>query len=553
MKIIFKNFQIRIIIILIISITPIMLYELYNYNRFEKIIEKQTEEILENNLDMVVKNIDNIFSDMFELSNILYTNTTLINELENIYNKDFDINNQSVTDIMNRFKVENEINSLKNSALTDVETDVIIICTNGAVFSDSEIHNKIEVNLSKNYKIEKWYPELKKKEIKYSWIMPYKYRNFDGTYISLVRKIYNKEGTLLGYIMLNASEINFIKNADYGNWDFMAMYNSENYEEIFAYKNLDFTKNHITLVYNENKMWTLIARSDKDVQLQETKALKTHTIRYNILVFIIFSIIVSISIIIITQPLKHLIEKIRKSNIGQYKIDDNHKVIHSNIHSLANTYDYLFSRIEELANKSIEDEKKEAELKYLALKSQINPHFLFNTLNTIKFSAMINGDEIVAEMIAELGALLEATLKNDELISIVDELLLIESYLYIQNLRFNSNYTLESYIAPEMKFYKIPSMLLQPIVENSIMHGYKNVDSGVIKINCYLNDGIIIDVIDEGKGFEKSEIENKGINFSNIGLSNVNERIQIKFGDLYGVSIKNQNKGSKVTIRLPND
>ena len=210
----------------------------------------------------------------------------------------------------------------------------------------------------------------------------------------------------------------------------------------------------------------------------------------------------------------------------------------------------------------VQEQKQENDLRYEALRAQINPHFLFNTLSTIKWSAKMSGANNVSKTISALGRLLEVSInKGEEEVCFSEEFELVKCYVYIQNVRYNDKFELQLKVEDERIYsYRVPKLILQPIVENSIIHGFGDmVDNCVIKIDAYgKGESVIIDVIDNGTGIDKDRLEglmhskNAKQKFSGIGLKNVHERIRLKYGDQYGISINSAGgEGTTVSIAIP--
>ncbi len=207
-----------------------------------------------------------------------------------------------------------------------------------------------------------------------------------------------------------------------------------------------------------------------------------------------------------------------------------------------------------------QEEKRKSELD--ALQSQINPHFLYNTLDSIVW--MIEGEHYddAVFMITQLASLFRVSLsKGRTIIPIEDELRHAENYMNIQKIRFKNTFTMNYEIDPEIKDYLTVKLIVQPILENAIYYGVKNMDEdGEITLKGYLKDqDIFIEVIDNGFGIPTDKVkylltEDKEVskNGSGVGLINVHKRIQLRFGERYGLTIESEpDEGTKVTIHLP--
>lgn len=215
--------------------------------------------------------------------------------------------------------------------------------------------------------------------------------------------------------------------------------------------------------------------------------------------------------------------------------------------------------------KEQELQNRQQQMELMLLVSQINPHFIYNALETIRMMALDYGAEDVSEATVLLGSTMRYVLENTETMSVPlsKELDYIENYLAFQKIRFGDriNYTLflEEGFCPEQ--YQILPLLLQPIVENSVIHGLEGIDeNGRIEIHISRPDAkfLRITIKDNGVGIPKGQLEKLKINIENpgnfvssgIGLHNINQRIKLFYGQKYGISISS-NEGTLVTLMLP--
>ncbi len=218
--------------------------------------------------------------------------------------------------------------------------------------------------------------------------------------------------------------------------------------------------------------------------------------------------------------------------------------------------------------KPIEEQVKEEQkllrkAEFDLLQSQINPHFLYNTLDAIVWSAEAGNQKQVVSMVGNLSDFFRLSLnKGKENVLIREELQHVRSYLEIQHIRYQDILTFEINVPEEFNEYKIPKLTIQPIVENALYHGIKNKRGGG-KITIYAEekrDHFTIVVEDTGKGMDEERLRQvrkairDGTPEKNVvyGLYNVNERIRLNFGEGYGIHLESVlNKGTRVRIRLP--
>ena len=230
---------------------------------------------------------------------------------------------------------------------------------------------------------------------------------------------------------------------------------------------------------------------------------------------------------------------------------------------------HTFNRMSLRLNQQMQDirkaEKQKRKLEIQALQAQINPHFIANTLNLISSIASVNEVPAVEHLSNSLVNLVRDCCRNDErFVCVSDEISMLQSYIDIQDYRMLGKFSVQMQINPQILDCLVPHLILQPIVENSILHGIlpgRN-KRGLISIYGYMDgDALVFTVTDNGKGMEEETIrrilageeENKGKGrFNSIGLHNVQQRIQLLFGEQYGLQILSTiDIYTTVSVRLP--
>lgn len=262
----------------------------------------------------------------------------------------------------------------------------------------------------------------------------------------------------------------------------------------------------------------------------------------------------------ITQPILFFAEKIQK--IEQSRPEE--LVLNHNRFRETKELEQGMLRAQKRIRLLLEEVRHEAKMKerarFDALKAQIKPHFLFNTLNAIHWKASINGDQEVAEVLSNLGVLLSETYKSDnERETIGNAIYILEAYVKIMEVRFGNKVEFFCIIPDDLKEYLIPRFCLQPLVENSFIHGMGHAENGVIALRGeQIGNDIELTLIDNGEGLqgklpdlsEETEANKRGI--TGIGLSNIHRRIQMLYGPNYGLKIDTTVEiGFKISLRIP--
>ncbi|MFB5660193.1 sensor histidine kinase [Alteribacillus sp. HJP-4] len=264
----------------------------------------------------------------------------------------------------------------------------------------------------------------------------------------------------------------------------------------------------------------------------------------------------------ISRPIEALtlkMKKVQQGNFDQVEYDQEH-YLKDEIGDLQQNFHIMLDKINELIKENYTKQLVIKETEYKALQSQINPHFLYNTLDSIHWMAKMNQQLKISAMAEALGNMMRNIIsKKDPLIKIKEELEIVENYITIQKYRYSDRLNFHLERDPELDVSSIPKLTIQPIVENAIQHGLEEmIDTCTITVNI-VSKGDFLDIIvkDNGPGMPEETIEQiyegkvkpKG---SGIGLYNINERIHLMFGNDYGVNIASEiEQGTTVTITLP--
>lgn len=291
------------------------------------------------------------------------------------------------------------------------------------------------------------------------------------------------------------------------------------------------------------------------------------TLRNTILVFLAILLVVSMvgSLVfsrLFSRPLHLLRQLMKRAESGDLKAYWMSGGIRE-IDELGNGYNQMLNRLEETIKQAKQEEslKKEAEIE--ALQYQLNPHFLYNTLNTIKWVAKIHQTPQISEAVSALVRLLQASLgKKGDFLPLKEEIGLIRDYMAIQSFRYGDTVKLTLDIDPLASVCLVPKMILQPLVENALIHGLENsAKEGEIAIRAWLDrDMLLCEVQDNGKGMAVRETEAEPAQrgrhpkerMSGIGLTHIRERIKLYYGPDYSMHLFSKpNAGTTVRLSLP--
>lgn len=271
---------------------------------------------------------------------------------------------------------------------------------------------------------------------------------------------------------------------------------------------------------------------------------------------IIFTFAFSITII---SPINKMITGIKSFENGdfssKFEEDGNDELT-----ILARQFNKMAEEITQLLDNIKMNERQKRKLEIQALQAQINPHFLANTLNTVSFIAKLKNETSIETIINAIIELLRDSMKNDDsLHTVKEEISLLKNYIIIQDYRLMGKFDVEFKVSPQVLDLLIPRFILQPIVENAIIHGIEpSSKRGLITITgTFDRDQLFFSITDNGVGMETEDLvlnsrENpaeKKSRFSGLGVSNVNNRIKLMMGDQYGLKVSSE-KGIFTTILI---
>lgn len=263
---------------------------------------------------------------------------------------------------------------------------------------------------------------------------------------------------------------------------------------------------------------------------------------------------------VVCEPLRSMTGTVEKVGEGDLSLRTE-VVTADEIGTLGKEFNHMLDYIEDLIAKVIEEEqqKKDAELE--ALQYQITPHFMYNTLNSIKFAAFLKGEKELAGLIGDFVELLQASInKKGSFLSVADEIHILKNYIHLQDFRYQGSFQVEYDISEEAYSCYIPRLILQPLVENALLHGIDiKRQKGKIRICGKIEEErLILVVADNGRGMTEEQIRNlfnshakKTNGLSAVGVPNVKERLELYYGEKGGMKYDSSSGGTTVTVFLP--
>ncbi|WP_233181675.1 sensor histidine kinase [Paenibacillus sonchi] len=277
----------------------------------------------------------------------------------------------------------------------------------------------------------------------------------------------------------------------------------------------------------------------------------------------------------LTRPVMGLVADMKRA--GKRDMNFRVKVRSTNeVGALAYDINNMIDKMEEMTRdvfntqaRLYESELSKKQAEFSALQSQINPHFLYNTLNCISSIGLEYGSKEIAQITSCMSKIFRYSIKKDELVQISEEIQCIKAYMNIISIRYENKFSMEVNVDEKLLDRGTPKMILQPIVENSVYHGLESIDAGgYLHVSGHIdaNGDVCFQVADSGKGIAQEELDSikaklnmdhservkNSLDGKNIGLSNINNRIKLLFGEDYGVEIHSQlGEGTKVIVKIP--
>lgn len=316
--------------------------------------------------------------------------------------------------------------------------------------------------------------------------------------------------------------------------------------------------------------WTVISIIPINILYKKVSFME-YMIGFTVIYFLLLTFIVLVIISYnITKPISDLQALMKKAESGQFDVSFDVKT-NDEIGDLGRSFNSMINKINNLIQTVYETRilKKEAELN--ALQSQINPHFLYNTLQIIDMIAEDEGVEVISSVCRSLSRIFRYSInKGKEIVPLSSEIEHVKNYIYIQKLRFGNRFDVVYDIDESLLNKKIIKLVLQPLVENALLHGIEkkrgkcviiiSAEKSEDNINIYVKDngvGIEPDVLEKIRASLNEEIlhaQVEGFDAKSIGLKNVNARLKLYFGDKYGISIYSQlGQGTTIKMTLPSE
>lgn len=558
LKIFFRNLSFRkkiIVVSVIVGLIPTTIIGTFSYYNLSSLLIEKERTSLNQSLGNELISLKNKLFNLENSLNYITFNSELSNKLNQKYTSNYDI----------YILYRDYINPIFSSICYNNDQIENIV-----IYTDNNIHPRNGVleplsSLSEN----SWYYDVLETSMPF-WVISEK----DNT-ILLVSELYAVKSEFNTFVCMSINYDKFFKSlSNLFDTTYGITITDKNNTKLYEYKTDDFqfTSDDLFTNLKTNNLnsdyviqylplseynWNAYIYKTKELITASTFQIKL-TAMFGILFCIFLILVFSTSLSrIIVKPLELLSKNMNNIENGDLSInvitkyDDEIGKLIKSFNSMVKKLNYL---INEVYKSKIAQQKYEME----ALQAQINPHFLYNSLSLINSKAILCEQEDISQMSLLLSTFYRTTLnKGKNITSVKDELENIRSYCSIQSLLHSNSFEINYRIDETAYKYEMINLLLQPLVENSIIHGINHITDdrrGKLDISCSLDiDGIIFAISDNGCGIDKNKLSTLlNHNSNSYGVQNVNKRIKLYYGENYGLNYVSQlNIGTTVTFKIP--
>lgn len=569
-----KSIKNKIILsFLLVLILPTTVISIMSYYISVNLLEEKVSDSFLSNLTFIGDNIEKELEQWEHISKFINVNPVIRNVLMTSYDNDLDY-------YYDMKRVEQQLDTYSiNTNIFAYVSSLVVIGNNGRNLLYGADANSLDIERIKE---QEWFREVNDLNGQVMWLGIHKnianYRTQNESVVALGRAIMGeKNDKILGTLYLTFKESYFtglLKNIEL--LEGGRLYIVDNRDHIVFDSEMELLNEPFTgmdgreaqqgkgyfLTEGTNQEQLLLAH----VPIHKYNWRVVETIPYasltkgtddifwnTLAVFLVAFILTSIIWLFVSS---HIVRPIRKLTNSMKKVQEGDLTVRVDIERpdevgiMNKHFNFMIKRIQELFQSNLEEQEKKKNAEYKALQAQINPHFLYNTLNTIRWMAIIQKSDNISEVVEVLGRLLKNTFRHDgPFVTVEEELANLRDYVYIQKIRYNNNFDVSYDVDDKLLSMPCVKFILQPIVENAIFHGIEpKEESGgeiMVSMKCR-NNQLFIRVRDNGVGMSDQELEellkrmNNPAKSEGIGLSNVMERVKLTYGEASAFHIRSE-------------
>ncbi|MCP2033585.1 two-component system sensor histidine kinase YesM [Planomicrobium sp. HSC-17F08] len=571
-----------IIVILLASLIPILLLGFFSYHYITGLLQEETSKNEQQKLTSANNQLMNFLQDVEQMSLFFSKNDAVK-----------DILASPSKDPVEKHKDYQAINELFNTVLSvkKWEVDVYLIGLNGDRYFSSEYLPPTYNQIRENWGVFRQASEANGSLV---WDTNYSINKLEDQEVVMTagRQIVDPStNKKLGYIMIDVKSASFStiykQNNDADTEQFFLL-DKEGYT-IFSnldkekigtqldipfldkvlngdsgFSNLKWEETPSIFSYHtsDDAGFKLISIIPLGTVLQKNNLIFNLTWNFALVGIILSAWVAYYLSTTVTRPLYKLIYLMNEVEKGNLDIRFNSRY-NDDIGVFGNRFNRMLSRLKALLQDSYEKQvrMKEAELK--ALRAQINPHFLYNTLETVNWLARLNGSQDISKIVVSLGEIMRYSIKKgDNFVTVEEDIKQLKNYLKIQEFRYRNKFDSELIIDETLDKELIPSLIIQPLVENAMIHGLESkLEKGQITVILAAKpEGIAITIEDDGTGMDAETLrlvnrdvnENLSLNPTSIGIENVRKRLYLSYGNQFKWSLHSAlDQGTRIEILVP--
>jgi len=577
------------------------------FQNSEKLLIEKTTTLISANLSKDKASISNMLYDVQKISAITSTNKSITQMLaagaKGKPKSSF--LDYSIEDLNRITQLESIITNYRNT-LFDYQMHMVILGNDGSLYSVLDgVGNRYQFSSAfiDSLRRQPWFTDFLSSDQKALWRAPYFYDDSTGaliarsgnsnSHILFCRKIYDyysqqELGVAVVSLLSDNLRQNWVGNEATStglvNSDGNIIYSSRSDFDTAYYhltsswniRSLSANRSEYTVVHSESgesyvltstplpfDNWLLLNLIPRSSVTQEIELMRNNTYTISVLVLLAAVVVCALMLIYVMRPYNRILKKMTLMQIGNVPVGQQAEKVIS-IPDAERKFDQMTVRIEEMTAAALEKQALEEKMRYETLRAQLDPHFLFNTLNTIKWSAMASNAGNIADMIACLGGVLENAIhRGEEEIPLSKELELVKSYIQIKNWTLKHRYELRIEVPEQFYQYPVFKYCLQPIVENAVIHGMEGMQNGVITIRARQEmDCLFLNVHNNGTEMTPEQIKSvlehvrssidSRKTLTGVGLSSIDGMVKLRYGKKYGISmVSAPGQGTTVSICLP--
>jgi two-component system, sensor histidine kinase YesM len=571
----FKDLKLQnklILYFMVIALISVVGIGMFSYYISSNILKTKTGSYAHETVRQITESIDNVLKGVDQLSSIISSNNEIQNALNSNYNNLDESRKNQFNNLLGTIVVTHYNSDIMNS-IEVYGNNGIMVDVPGGDYGHTD--NKSNVSLYQKQALtgqgkSKWLNEVSAKNLLYSVRSINDLATNESLGFVRISLKYEAISNLLGnvsfgdsgYIIIVDEKGNRLSPAKDASFESAAIKKSvigQKGSTIYKSKGKSFLVSYYTSGYSR---WKIIGIISIDKLYVENYKLRNLILSFTFIILILAFIFSRVIADTFTKPIKKMLGTMKLAEKGDFS---NFLPVEGKdeIGELSTGFNTMISKIRFLFEDVYKGKLMQKESEFKALQAQINPHFLYNTLETINWMAKTNGMDQICNMVSALGDLMRISISNKkQYVTIEEEISYIIKYLFIQKTRFRDKVDTEIIIDDDIKNITIPKLIIQPLVENAFVHGFeRKKGKGFIKIKGKkIEDRILFEIEDNGVGMSEEELQHilsssgdvPSVNHTGLGISSVHNRIQFIYGKEYGLTISSViGQGTTVHVLLP--